>query len=278
MSLGGGVQSSTLAEMIVLGQLPPVDLVIFADTGDESGYTLDQVKYLKDRLASVDIPLHVVMNGKGLINNILDPGDRFASIPAATPWLDPHTNKIVMKRMRRQCTREFKLDPLMKFTRGWLMDRGHATRNARGAVRVHKDVQLTQLIGFSLDEATRMADPRVSYIKHSYPLIDLRMTRHSCRVWLKDHDLPIPGKSSCRICPFHSLAYWADMKENRPDDWDHVTMIDSFIRTESKFTAGLKGKLYLNKYLVPLTDLDMDQDVDQDQLDFMDLCGEVCFT
>jgi hypothetical protein len=50
LHLGAGVQSSTIVEMIVEGDLPPVDAVIFADTGNEPKWVYEQVDYLKSRL------------------------------------------------------------------------------------------------------------------------------------------------------------------------------------------------------------------------------------
>src|SRR5690349_808332 len=86
LHLGAGRQSSWLAEAIVLGELPRVDLAIFADTGDEPHWVLSQVAYLKERLASVAIPLAVVKRSeRGLVEDIRQNVDqRFASLPLYT--------------------------------------------------------------------------------------------------------------------------------------------------------------------------------------------------
>ena len=44
LSLGWGVQSFTLAAMAALGELPPIDLAIHADTGHEAQGTYDHAR------------------------------------------------------------------------------------------------------------------------------------------------------------------------------------------------------------------------------------------
>ena len=45
LSLGAGVQSSTVALMIEYGELPMVDCAIFADTQNEPKYVYDSCAY-----------------------------------------------------------------------------------------------------------------------------------------------------------------------------------------------------------------------------------------
>ena len=60
LHLGAGVQSSCIAEMVLAGELPPVDLVIFADTGNEPPWVYKQVRYLAARFKASKIPFLVV--------------------------------------------------------------------------------------------------------------------------------------------------------------------------------------------------------------------------
>jgi 3'-phosphoadenosine 5'-phosphosulfate sulfotransferase (PAPS reductase)/FAD synthetase len=46
ISLGAGVQSSTMAIMAAKGDLPPVDVAIFADTGNEPKAVYTYLNYL----------------------------------------------------------------------------------------------------------------------------------------------------------------------------------------------------------------------------------------
>ena len=47
LSLGAGVQSTTLALMINQGELPMVDCAVFADTKGEPKYVYDHLNWLK---------------------------------------------------------------------------------------------------------------------------------------------------------------------------------------------------------------------------------------
>ena len=60
LSLGAGVQSSTLALMIEKGEIPMVDAGIFADTQAESKETMEFLEWLKSKLS-----YHVHILSKG---------------------------------------------------------------------------------------------------------------------------------------------------------------------------------------------------------------------
>lgn len=87
--------------------------------------------------------------------------------------------------IRRQCTLGWKIKPVKR----WLQ----ANRNGE---------KVEQLIGISLDEFQRMKPARVQYIENQWPLVDMRMTRHDCKLWLQSHGLEIPPRSACVFCPF----------------------------------------------------------------------------
>jgi hypothetical protein len=58
LSLGAGVQSSTLALMIEHGEIPMVDAAIFADVKGEPKKVYEWLEYLKTKVTSY--PIHVV--------------------------------------------------------------------------------------------------------------------------------------------------------------------------------------------------------------------------
>jgi len=126
LSLGGGVQSSVIAEMIVEGEIQPVDVVLFADTGDEPDYVYEQVRYLKQRLSTVGVPLETVSSGN-IIDDIVSERRRIASVPLYT-MVDGQIG-----RMRRQCTREYKIAPVEKRVRQILLEKSWATQNSEGS-------------------------------------------------------------------------------------------------------------------------------------------------
>jgi 3'-phosphoadenosine 5'-phosphosulfate sulfotransferase (PAPS reductase)/FAD synthetase len=60
LSLGAGVQSSTVALMIAHGELEPVEAAIFADTGWESPKVYEWLEWLEKQLP---FPVHRVQRG-----------------------------------------------------------------------------------------------------------------------------------------------------------------------------------------------------------------------
>jgi hypothetical protein len=83
LSLGAGVQSTTLALLAVEGVLPKPDVAIFADTGWEPRAVYDHLDRLAVVLADAGIELHRVSKGN-LRRDIVDPDSRYASIPYFT--------------------------------------------------------------------------------------------------------------------------------------------------------------------------------------------------
>lgn len=80
LSLGAGVQSTTLALMACDGTLPGLNAAIFADTGWEPPTVYQQVDRLEIELREAAIPLYRVSKGN-LRHDAIDPAHRYASIP-----------------------------------------------------------------------------------------------------------------------------------------------------------------------------------------------------
>ena len=267
LGLGCGVQSGTLAEMIAEGDLPSVDMAIFADTGDEPEYVYEYRDYLKGRLAKVGIPLVTVTSGN-LVQDLYG-GKRSASIPL-------YTNLNGARGvMRRQCTNEYKIAPIEKHVRSVLVERGLARRSKSNAVLVNKGVQVECWLGLSLDEVQRMKPNPVWFIENCWPLIDKRLSRMDCLSWLRERELPQPKKSSCRICPYHNDDYWRFLRDDRPNDWKHAVKVDADLRGDTfNITAAAKADLFLYRSGQPLDEVDLRTPEERGQTSFMDMCDE----
>lgn len=258
LNLGCGVQSSTLALMIKEGQLAPIDYAIFADTGAEPQHVYDYLSYLKSLLP---FPIHIVKTGEGLKEHLIKSvqNGRFAGPPFFT-----ESDKSAKGGMlRRQCTREFKIDPINQKIRE-LAGLKKGQRAPKGKILAH------QIMGISMDEVIRMKPSREKWSEKIYPLIEMRMTRHDCLVWLKKHGYKIPNKSACTFCPYHDQATWREMKMNDPVSWAEAVKMDELIRNG---TRGTKQKLYVHRSLTPLAEVDLRSEKDMGQLS---LFGEDC--
>jgi hypothetical protein len=253
LSLGAGVQSSTLALMAAAGEIERPDCAIFADTGAEPKAVYEWLAKLETLLP---FPVHRVMWKDGLLANIIKSvkGGRFAGAPFYTENED--FNKTDDEgQLRRQCTREFKVQAITRKIRELL-----------GAVKGQRlaghGTLVRQYIGISLDEVVRMKPSRDKWIEHEWPLVDKRMTRWDCMRWLDAHGYPVPPKSACTFCPYHSNTEWRWLRDNDPAGWQQAVEVDTLIRGGVR---GTKHALYLHKDMQPLAECDLSTDEDRGQ-------------
>lgn len=202
LSLGAGVQSTTLALMACEGQLAKPDGAIFADTGWEPGAVYEHLVRLAGELERANIPLHRVSKGN-LRKDSINPEHRYASVPYFVRNPDGSEGM-----GRRQCTSEYKLAPINRKVRELL---GASAPDFR---RVPKGQVAEQWIGFSTDEIHRVSDKNgVSYLRPRYPLLELGMSRKDCYRFLAARGWGSTVKSACVGCPFHGNAQWRDLRD-----------------------------------------------------------------
>jgi hypothetical protein len=253
LSLGAGVQSTTLLLMSLAGELEPLDLVIFADTGWEPAAIYEHLERLEERCRESDVPLHRVSVGNLRADTIASAGGaerRTASLPFHLKTLGDQSGML-----RRQCTKEYKITPIRALVR--------RTLKARGL----KSAELW--LGISLDEVQRMKASNVRYATHRWPLIEQRMTRESCKRWLQAHGEAIPPKSACIGCPFKGDRQWRALRDGNPSEWADAVAFDAAIRSLPR----VDGEVFLHRQLVPLDQVDLRTAQDKGQLD---LWGEEC--
>lgn len=266
ISLGAGVQSSTMLLMALHGEITPrPDCAIFADTQWEPKATYDHLAFLESVACAHDFTIHRVTKG-----NIR--ADAFATIEArkrnASLPLHVRNKEGEPGILRRQCTREYKIEPLVKMQRELV--------GLRPRQRAPKGVVLCEVwIGISTDEASRMKDSRDSWQVNRWPLIEKRMSRADCKQWLTAHGYPIPPKSACIGCPFHDNHYWREMRNNSPDEWADAIDFDLSIRSLTE--RGVESDAYVHRSLVPLSEVDLSTAEERGQLNmFINECEGMC--
>ena len=263
LSLGAGVQSSTLALMfsegLAVGGHRPPDLAIFADTGDEPQAVYEWLTWLGPRLA---FPLVTVQKGEGLREHILEAvnGGRYAGPPVYTE--SPGGRGVGM--LKRQCTSGFKIEMIHAQVRSAL---GLAFYKHAG-----KAYRATGYIGISLDEVERMKPARIRWVDHQWPLIDAGMSRQDCLEWMAARGYPRPPKSACRICPYRTNEEWGRMQAEAPEDFAAAVEVDEAIRGGVR---GTRQRLYLHESLQPLELVDFTQP-DSRANSFAAECGGIC--
>ena len=254
ISLGWGVQSFTMAAMVALGELEPVDYAIHADTTHESVLTYSFAKRWTGWLEDREVNIVTVKPERA---NPLDNGYGVHDVPFYS--IDHHNGK--RGQGKRQCTLEWKIIPMRRWIAAELKRRG--LKKTPGIVQ--------QWIGISLDEYRRMKDNDVKYIDNRWPLIEMKMTRASCIEWLTSHNLEVPPRSACTFCPFHSSKEWRQIK-NTPEDWKEAVEVDLAIRK-----VRPSYDIFVHPARKPLDEIDFRTAEEKGQLSLWDQeCEGIC--
>ena len=258
ISLGAGVQSSTMAIMAAKGDLPMPQAAIFADTQNEPEAVNKYLKYLKSILP---YPVYVVSKGN-IMTNMLAAKDttNFVDAPYFTQNIITGKKGMVM----RQCTNVYKIQVIRKKIRE-LCNIGYGKH-------FPKDKYVEQWIGISTDEVQRMKPSRDKYILNKHPLIEMNMSRQDCINYLKKQNVQMPEKSACIVCPFHNDAYWHFMKTKRPKEFAVAVDFDSKVRS---ITRKKDEEIFVHRSCKPLSEVQFNKAEDDKQLDmFSHLCDE----
>jgi len=268
LSLGAGVQSSTLALMIEKGQVPMVDAAIFADVKGEPKAVYTHLDWLEKKLS---YPVYRV-TWRDLKQDILDAAEGKHKAFTA-PFFTKHPITGKKKMLRRQCTFMYKINPVGQKVRGLLgLKKGEKRK---------KDTRVEMLMGISKDEVFRMKTNRIPYITNMYPLVDMNITRSNCLEWMSKYGYPKPPRSACTFCPYHSNEEWREIKKNK-EEWSEVVAMDKAIRHQERHKDKFKNskevldELYLHREGIPIDEVDLDKKKDS-QLDlFNNECEGMC--
>lgn len=269
ISLGAGVQSSTMALMASRGELLgiEVDFAIFADTQDESKKVYEWLDWLEKQLS---FPVYRVTNGrlsqKALEMRTTADGRVFpkVSIPFHVLTADGKRSMVT----HRNCTSEYKIKPIIK-----------ELRSRCGIKRGQKTPTVTSLIGISYDEMQRMKDSRDKWVANRWPLVELKMRRQDCVNWMRRNGYPEPPKSACVYCPFKSGDLFRQMQIEEPEAFERAVFMEKEINERRKCgSAAVNSEYFVYRTCKPLDTIDFRSDVERGQglLDFGDECDGMC--
>lgn len=216
ISLGAGVQSSTMALMAAEGTLgTKVDFAVFADTGDEPDEVYDWLATLK-RLLPFKVITAKSHHGS-LSQNLFKWG--FSQIPCFSR--NRKTNE--PGKGKRQCTNHWKIRPI---NRSIKVELGLFRKRIQpGIIHVLK--------GISIDEVSRAKPSREKWETTEFPLLDKNISRSGCVAWLdkRGHSAP---KSACFFCPLKDQEAWARVSEN-PKLWAKTIAIDRQLNERGEY-------------------------------------------
>lgn len=267
LSLGAGVQSTTVLLMSCHGDLPKLDAVVFADTGWEPQAVYRHLDWLEKEVGRYGVKIHRVSGGnikedalRSQVRGKAVDGHRWASMPFFVLGPDGERGMI-----RRQCTKEYKLTPIRKWLRMWL---GYKPRQRIPAATAE------QWIGISADEWKRQRGSGVQWVMNRHPLLELDMTRLGCYEWLEQHGYAEPPRSACVGCPFRSKAEWRWLQTHEPESFQDACEFDERIRK----CGGMRGQVFLHAERIPLRDVDLRTDNEKHGQRTLDELCPSCFT
>ncbi len=263
VSLGAGVQSSALALMAdegLFGAKP--DYAIFSDTGAEPAAVYAQLWWLASVLS---YPVRIVSAGS-LRQELLDASAGIRGAWGRPPLFVKNPDGTV-GMARRQCTQDYKIEPIRKEVRRLI--------GLRPRQRAPKVKLVEQWIGISTDEIVRMKTDAQPFVQNRWPLIEAGFDRRRCLAWMESRGHPRPPKSACTFCPYHDDNMWRAMRGEDPDSWRDACEVDDALRSGGHIMQ--RGEPYLHRSCVRLADVDLSTPEDRGQLPLFPLCDPLGF-
>jgi hypothetical protein len=273
LSLGAGVQSSTLALMAAYGEIEPIEAAVFADTQAEPASVTAWLEVLRGLVDASPHPFPIYTVTGGSLEKVSvtlrtsrKTGYQYvrAMIPAFVA--KPTGGKGLLAR---RCTAEYKIRPLLAFSR-------KIAKVPRGCT----EIMFHTLIGISYDEVQRMKPARVPWTENIWPLIDMKFTREDCLRWMESKGFPRPPRSSCVFCPFHSDAEWLRLKTEEPVEFQRSVQFERDMQAALRQATGaakLQGDAFLHSSLKPLDQVEFGDQKGHIQIDmFGNECEGLC--
>lgn len=267
ISLGAGVQSSTMALMAALGEITPMpDAAIFADTQAEPAAVYKWLDWLECQLP---FPVYRETAGSLAEESLRERTNQTTGKPYFSTMIPAFVESGKGRGMlHRKCTWDFKIVVIRRKVRELL--------GASQFGKVRAGLMATQWIGISTDEADRQKPSRDSFIIHRHPFLEdeLMMDRAKCIIWMQHHYGIIPPKSACIFCPYHDDAYWISLKRDSPKEFAKA------VDYEKKFqkmcaNGGADKKPFLHSSLVQLDKVNF-KEVHDEPNHFTNECEGMC--
>lgn len=242
LSHGAGVQTSCMVYMVLEGEIPRPDLIVFADPQWELKSTYAYLEKLQKDVQNAGIPMVITSKGniyEDTMNSVLT-GNRAPSMPFYTEA--GHGEEGIVNR---QCTNDYKIEMVKQAARAFI-----------GLKRRQRlTTKLVMWQGITTDEIERIKVSGKKMISNHYPLFERGMNRLDCINWLERKGYGVPPKSSCIGCPFHSRQTWVDIAKHHPEEFQTAVTLDRAIRNNPKF----KSQLFLHK-----SRMDLEKAVEED--------------
>ena len=171
------------------------------------------------------------MNKKGWNIRILKPDNKGFDNIYDFYW----SEKLVPMFKYRSCTHKFKQIPQRRY---------------------YKQFEpYTLFIGFDYSERHRcIAESKLKKEFYEYPLVDMKITRKTCKKIIEEYGETVPPKSGCYFCIYQSRESWYALMRDHPDlFWKSVALEENC----EKMNLVPKGNLR-SRYPPPATFQEVD--------------------
>lgn len=249
LPMSGGAQSFGIWQLIRLGlvERPLNFVVIHADPGMESSGSGPFVTQCEMECREMEVPFLCVRRNlyAELLQLKASGQTRFDNPPFWTK--DRVTGK--RGRLMQRCTAHYKIAAMDQALRVW-MEETLGVPRARTRLGVNA---VRKWIGFAADEVHRIREPEQAYQYFEYPLVELGWSKADVVSFFKSRGLAVPPRSVCNACFANDVAYFREMYERRPEDWQQAVAVDEIIRDLS--CIGVRDECYVSWTLIPLVEL-----------------------
>ncbi len=209
LSHGVGVNSTALMLLLIDENVEFES--VFSDTGCENPETYEYLEYLQKRGYEITKIIPQVKGqgeNKGLLyNNLYDYFWSWQGIPIIH-W--------------RECCAKFKKSPVDKY--------------------VTQPCEV--MLGYDFNERKRRRTKNRKQIIFTFPLIERKITREQCVNIIREHDLLVPIRSGCYLCPYQSKKTWKRLREKHPHLFKKAMALEENARTRDP-----KKTLYQKQHL-----------------------------
>ena len=241
------MQSTVMCLMANTGELgPKPDYAVFADTGWEPQSVYDTIDWLDEE---VDFPILRTSNGRSLREDVLNGVNA-----QGQPWMTLPVYLLNKNGQEaginwRQCTKNYKIDPIRKEVQRQL--------GVKPRQLLPHDTNVEMWLGITMDEFMRMKPSRNWWITHRFPFIDdIPMSRQDCLDWFSErYPGRALGRSACIGCPFRNSSSWINVKATEPELFQEAVEIDESLRSE-RHNAGqmFRKQAFLHHRRIPLSE------------------------
>lgn len=231
VAFGAGLNSTAmLIGAVFQGQ--PIDLILFADTGNERPETYKHRDQVSEWLQAHGYPAVETVSRDGDYESL---GDRCKG--------EDMGPSLAYGFRHKACSQKWKVAPQRKRIQNW--------EPARRAW--DQDEYVIKLIGYDVGETHRYQeayDDQNGYA-FEYPLVDWRWDRDDCeRVIAFADGICMPPKSSCYFCPSMKPEEILQLRRRHPDLYEDAIEIENAMQStlqEDSSIEGLSGKLSWQK-------------------------------